>query len=254
MSTVLMTSVTQSPEESQNGFTVTRIAVSGDPIQSLVVGAVVEAYPHHYPMPTIDWAHLAASKAKVAVLRSGSNMLGAEMITADEGTIFTGRDGGPALLPKGKRKNGYRLPADKLLDMTTGYGTGELSARLSSVQSSLPALSPLTADDFRTLPTHGGTCKLAVMGRYGFERDNLTHLAVWLLHTYLPSDDICEGVLYLPGNVGFSEHGSIYGRQLLSLAGKVEGFTPVPLVTAMEWIDIPHMEMLKRVGKRGERG
>ena len=45
---------------------------------------------------------------------------------------------------------------------------------------------------------------------------------VWLLHSYLPGDDIAEGVFVVPdGHGAVTEHGSVYGRDLLRRFAKV---------------------------------
>jgi len=70
--------------------------------------------------------------------------------------------------------------------------------------------------------------------------------AIWLLHSYLPGDDIAEGVLLVRPELGVSEHGSVFGRQLLQLGGEIVDAPVVPWREALRLVDDDHAAVLAR--------
>lgn len=153
MSNVLLTSVVETAEpRSVPGASVTRISVSGQRHAACIVDAVATAYPR-VDDPTA--ALRALDGQKVSVLRRGQNMLGAAMIFTEEGTLF---NGGAALLPKGKRRNGRRLNAETVLDVIPGYHHATLAARVATMRSQFPEVRELTAERVAALPEHSANC------------------------------------------------------------------------------------------------
>ncbi len=183
MSTVLLTSVVEAPAEPGNvpGITVTRISVSGERHAACIVEAVAGAYPR---LDDPAAALRALDGQKVTVLRYGENMLGAGMIFTEEGTLF---NGGIALLPKGKRRNGHRLSADSVLDVVPGYDHAALAARVAAVRAQFPEVRELTNERVAALPVDSAHCTLAVFGRWRMP-DVVGTDAVWLLSGFLPDE------------------------------------------------------------------
>lgn len=239
MSTDVLSSLVEHPEDSRpTGFTVTRVNLSGDNEVNAIADAVIEAYPKTFDTPdSNDLEALAASGKPVTILRGGRGAFGHSYLDADEGRLFasTSQSGGLALLPKGKRTKGYRINSHdsaRLLDVMVGYNQQQvLIDRVAQIKNTLPTLVALSQEDFRALPSRGSICSLAVFGTHRL-LDGAVPGSIWLLHTYLRSDDadICEGYLFVPPDSGwFSEHGSIFGRELLARnVGKVDGFAGIP--------------------------
>lgn len=243
MSTVLLTSVTQRDVTNDadrrtfgGGASVIEIAAQGDPVLATTIRALEERYPRRDPEELVG---LAADGERVTLMCIGQNFLGAPIISAEEGKLFPTSHPGcvAAYLPKGKRTKGLGLKPERVLDFVTGYGGVEaLRGRLEEERARLPRLRPLTVERLRQLPEQapeeGARCTLAAFGRWALPYEETT-TAVWLLHSYMAEDDIAEGVLFVPPEIGTSEHGSVYGRDLLGLACEVEGFDGYGLREAM---------------------
>lgn len=247
--TELLSSIVKTTDISR-GYTVESFCLSGEGFQRRIVDAVNSAYPR----PENLAETLADLDGKpVTVLRGGSSAFGATSISAWEGKLFKG---GTSILPKGKRKNGYKLDADKVLDVIPGYGhVDELQTRLDAVRAKFPQVQELTSERLAELPdeTDDGTrppCTLAVFGRVELPGQPPCLDAVWLIHTYIADADIAEGVLYLRPESGFSEHGSIYGKQLQDFGGEILNFAEVTLADALDLIDVDHDEVLQRIGRQ----
>ncbi len=229
----LLTSIVEYVEDHGGGSAVC-FSLSGEPHAAAIVDAVAADYTRRTGRPEITPDLLDAHvDRKVSVLRVSRNMMGAASILAEEGRVFRGSRG-PALLPKGKRAYGWSLNPAGMLDVEPGYGgIPTLAERVASVQATLPDLRPLTPERLCQLPTRGATCSLAVFGTWPMP-DVRAAGAIWLLHSYLPDDDIAEGVLLLRPEHGVSEHGSVYGRQLLRVGGEITGAPALPLSAALE--------------------
>jgi hypothetical protein len=64
--------------------------------------------------------------------------------------------------------------------------------------------------------------------------------ALYLVSNYLREDDIIEGVLLIREEHGFSEHGSIWGRQLLGgNFGEVVGYQPISFAEGLALCELP---------------
>lgn len=239
MSTVLLTSVVGAPAESGNvpGVSVTRVSISGERHAACIVEAVAAAYPR---LDDPAAALRALDGQKVTVLRYGENMLGAAMIFTEEGTLF---NGGGALLPKGKRRNGHRLGPDSVLDVVPGYNHAALATRVAAVRAQFPQVRELTKERVAALPGGSADCTLAVFGRWRMPHA-VGHDAVWLLSGFLTDDEIVDGVLFVRPHVGVSEHGSIYLADLLAVGGEIVDAPVVSYAKAVEMTNWDHDAVL----------
>jgi hypothetical protein len=238
--TLLSGIVERTEPGSSPGITVTSFSLSGEPHANTIVKAVIDEYPR----PDVDWESLNGQK--VTLLLSSGGAFGAASIFTQEATLFRGSRGGVAYLPKGKRSKGFVLQPDRVLDYVPGYnGVEALRAKVAAVRAKFPVLAPLTQERLEQLPEEGRVCTLAVFGT--FRLDDTTHKALWLIHSYDSENDIAEGVLFVPPNVGVSEYGSQYGKHLLGFGGEVVGFTPVSFADALAWTDRDHDDVIADV-------
>lgn len=243
---ILSSIVVEEPEPSNTpGITVTRISIGGEAHAAAIVNAVANAYPR----VEVDWPSLIGKK--VTYLRAASGTYGATSIIAEEGTVFeTSRsDCIVAILPKGKRTNGHGITASmNILDCIDGYKTAELERRVQEVRARFPQLKKLTQERLNALPSRSNICSLAVFGTHRMPDATATD-AVWLLHSYQngDGDDIVEGVLFVRPDVGFSEHGSVYGRDLLRFGGEIIDAPEVTLAQAMAMTDWDHDDVLAHI-------
>ncbi len=242
----LLTSVVEHPEPSRiAGAQVTRLSVGGDPDAAAIVEAVTADYHRVTGRPPVTDEQLAGLLTqKVTLLRVGENMLGARAIVASPGTIFRGSR--LALLPKGKRRHGFGISADSVLDVEPGYaGVEVLRQRVAAVRATLPQLTELTTERLVQLPMRSRDCTLAVFCTWRLPHTT-TAGAIWLLRSYLPSADIAEGVLLVRPEAGVSEHGSVLGRQLLQLGGEIVDAPVVSWREALELVDEDYATVLAR--------
>lgn len=100
-------------------------------------------------------------------------------------------------------------------------------------------LTPLTQERLEQVSRKSSVCDLAVIAEHGG--------AIWLLHSYHKSTDIAEGMLCIDPALGDSEHGSIYGQQLLT--ANVEEVIGVPEVTFKECINWDFEAALQHVNR-----
>ena len=238
---VVLTSVTERPEEADGAFAVVRIDVGGDPGEAATIRRVIDDYASVTGRAAPDAAAMCAlADRQVSVLMHGANMLGAPLVTAECGRVFVTRAGHPALLPKGSRKNGIRLSEDKVLDIEDGYGSiAPLRERVRAVRGHYPSgFEPLTEERLRSLPRErSGTVGLVLFGTLpGFGVAG----AIWLLTDYEPDDDIANGVLVVPPGAATSEHGSVWGRDLFGRYSVVPSFRACTFGDAVGWCGIEH--------------
>lgn len=241
--TKILTSIVET-ESVETGLRCVRFNPSGDPGARAVVVATIDLYLDQHGEVTAD--QLAALDGqKVTLLRQSETMFGATLIVALEGKLF---NDGAALLPKGNTKNGIRIDPSALLDVITGYGhVAQLEKRVLDVRAKFPQVVELTQADLDALPDadtwsngNGDTpdCTLAVFGTVQMP-DGGIPAGVWLIHTYQREDDIVEGVLLVDGRAT-SEHGSIFGRDLLRMGGKIEGFDRCSFENAVALCNADH--------------
>lgn len=243
--TEVLSGLVKKKESSGTGLSVESYCLSGEGHANALVSAVADAYEvvTGRKGPTVDELRAtAAARGKVSLLRSGRGTFGCCSVQVVSGTMFLGRSGTAALLPKGKRTNGYNVESGaEVLDWSDGYDPAELVARVGEVRARFPDLGPVTRADLEALPERAedpAVCTLAVLGTYRMPDGDVPG-ALWLLHSYMREDgnDIAEGVLLIPpqsAGQGESEHGSIYGKQLLAMeAGKVLRPVSVTLADAL---------------------
>lgn len=247
--TQLLSSVTYEPvEERPNGVTFTRIEIGGNPAESAILNAVSSHWyrildrPQRTPEETTE---LLAGKIdeKVTLVWRGENMFGAGMLKAREGKVFVGhRTEQLALKPKGARKNGFVIDPSAVIDVLDGYAGAEAENLAEKVREHFPRVRRLTRERLLELPGETDDrqpCTLALFGTHRLP-DSETHDAIWIINSYWPDDDIVEGVLLVRPEHGFSEHGSIYGEQLLRglPVGEIVDFEPMAWATAVQLCDM----------------
>ena len=235
MSTTLLTGIVET-RRNENGFIVTEFMGTGDPAQNAFVETVAACFRDTPPALIFD--------EPVTFLRYGHTMLGVPLISLEEGRLFLREGYGSTqqivCLPKGRRTKGYRLQPDQILAVRRGFNQGDtLRVLVDDLVRVLPAVETLTQDDLNALPTRGGTCTLAAVGTSPFYGSNVP--GVWLLHSYMPEADIAEGVFVVPdGHGAVTEHGSVYGRELLrrfAKAGSVRSTRLRPWLSGMPLVD-----------------
>lgn len=228
-------------EKRQNGMV--SFSLSGEPEAAAICTAVVADYHRvtgtHAPT-TEDL--LECSGDKVTILRAGQGMFGSGSIVATPGTIFTASGGTPALLPKGARKNGFKLK--NLMDICPGYaGVERFRQRVNLVRATFPQLVKLTQADLDALPHRSNACSLAVFGTHRMP-DGPSAGAIWVLHSYQKADDIVEGAMFIRSEDGVSEHGSVFGKDLLRFGGKVVDFGGMTFKEALDLTDREYHDIL----------
>ncbi len=178
----------------------------------------------------------------VTILRQGISMVGATLVVAEEGRISVSdrSPSGYAFLEKGKRTNATVLRPETVLAVKNGYGKFDAFAEMVDyARRQVPVLTELTVEVLSSLPSHGDTIRVVALGTWTSPDGQKVPGALWLLHSYMAEDDIAEGVLLLPPSAhGVSEHGSIYGRDLLRWnVGHAADVPPVSCATALGWCD-----------------
>jgi hypothetical protein len=247
----LLTSIVKHHQPASSlGIAVVSFSMSGEPHAAAIVDAVIADYHRVTGRPPITAEQRGELVTqKVTLLRVTTGMVGARAIVASPGTIFqaSGRLG---LLPKGKRREGYRISADALLDVQPGYTAVEqLDQRVATVRAGLPQLTELTKARLAQLPSNGGDCSLAVFGTWRLP-DKSSAGAIWLLRSYLGGGDIAQGLLLVRPEDGLSEHGSVLGEQLLQVGGEIIGAPVLPWQEALALVDADYATVLARVTGR----
>jgi len=233
----LLSSIVESPRDSSTPG-VTMISISGEPYASAIVNAVAANY-HRITgrkKPTEENLQELIGE-KVTLILSGENLLSAGMIVAREGRIFEGRRG-LAILPKGKRSNGYSIDPERVLDVFPGWVSNVAEANVTAVRNCYPELVNLTQKRLEQLPHDSDMCSLALL------ESNRTFGGadcIRLIGEYWPEDDICDtSVLLIRPEFGTSEHGSCYGQELLRnrALGEIVGFEPISFAEAIHLCEI----------------
>lgn len=235
--TTILSSIVETTEDDR-GISIVSFSLTGEPYAAAMVDAVRADYHGVTGRAPVTEAELVGLNGrKVTLLRTGESMYGAGSIQFDEGTIFLGTGGVPAYLPKGKRTKGLRLRPEGLLDIELGYGKGsQLAERVAKVKATFPEVEKLTRDHLLALPEEAPSpaqIGLVVFGTWPGP-DVRSPGAIWLLHSYMPDDDIAEGYLLVRPEDGVSEYGSIYGRQLLRVGGRVVNPPAMSFAEAMD--------------------
>lgn len=215
----------------------------GDPHTRAILDAVVDRYNAvtGRPRPTEEDLYDLIGQ-KVTLVQSGENYIGGRLLNAQEGKLFTGTRG-YGILPKGARSKGFVVRPEKVVDVLPGYATDEAVKLVAEVRAKLPVLKPLTQERLDELPYSSQTLSLCLFGGYATP-EGVQPDAIYLASGYYgQEDDIVEGVVLLRPEYGFSEHGSIYGKQLLGLPmGEVVGFQPISFAEGIKLCDVDYDE------------
>jgi len=233
----LLSSIVETPRD--RGIPgVTTISLSGEPYAAAIVNVVAANYERLAGRQRPDEETLQSLIGKkVTLILGGENMLGSQMLVAREGRLFQGQRG-LAVLPKGKRSKGYGVDPERVLDVFPGWCANVAEANVMAVRHCYPELINLTQERLQQLPRDSDTCSLALLGtnRVFGGAD-----CIWLIGEYWPEDDICDtNVLLIRPQYGVSEHGSCYGRDLLSnrALGEIVGFEPISFGEAVALCDL----------------
>lgn len=249
--TVVLSSIVEEVSN-ERGFQTTSFTLTGEPHAAALMDAVLTDYHHVTGRPKVTEEMLRSHVGRsVSLLRSGESAFGAGSIQTTQGTIFEGRGGAIAYLPKGARKNGIRLNPDGVLDVEVGYNKEDvLAGRVKAVVDMFPRLEPLTLERLRALPETApqpAQIGLVVFGTWPGPGGRSAG-AIWCLHSYMHEDDIAEGYLILRPEAGTSEHGSIYGQQLLRFTvGRVVNPPALSFAEAMDLGDLDYHEALAQI-------
>jgi hypothetical protein len=228
------------PVDRGNGVISTRISVTGEPSAQTDIAARVAAYPSPDNLDEqIDAA--IESGEPVTVLKVGNGMSGGSFPQIVQGRLFRGWWGGIGFLPTGKRTQGFRLknPLDIVANGKPA-AVAELNRRWYD-STGIPPTEPLTLDALR-----GASEENPIVVLYthpGFDGSGPHPGCVWYIDYYEedegqePGTGIAGGYLYCPPESGlFSEHGSTYAKDILSVGALVstkpkvnfEGMTDLP--------------------------
>lgn len=221
---------TSTPEQTEvHGTTLVRtMTIQTSAVRNTVIDATIARIREEVGTPTAQELEQLDGK-RVTLMLAGETMLGARVVVARPGTIF---GGGTAILPKGRRKNGYVIDPSKVVALTEGYDPSPLVELYQS--HSVGDTAEASTDLFSKLPHRGETCSLAVVVNWEVCGTRAPG-CMWLCHSYMADDDIVEGMFVVPSNTGLvSEHGSVYGRQLIDRAAAVlTGAKPVSFSDAI---------------------
>lgn len=249
------TNLLKSWEEHESNLgsgTVISFMASGEGHMTAIVNAVVDRYNAilDRPRPTQEELELLVGE-KVTLVQAGETMLGARLLIAQEGKLFTSSRGGYGILPKGARSKGFKVREDELLDVLPGYDTAGAEAYVRMVRQHFPTLGPLTLERLKELPTNSEELRMCAFGSYRMPDSTATD-ALYLFSEYWPEEDIVEGVLLIRPEHGFSEHGSAYGRQFYGgHFGEVLGFEPISFAEGIHLCNLDFEEAYEQViGKK----
>lgn len=227
-------------DESISGSGFRTIKLSGESYANAMTNVVVANYNRitGRERPTLEDLEAKIGQ-KITLIRSGENMLGSSILNAIEGKLFESSRGGLGILPKGARSKGYKVDEERVIDVLDGYSTAQAQELTAGVRAYYPELQNLTKERLLGLPGEGSdteTLSLALLGEWRMP-DTRAVDAIWLIGEYWPEDDICDRcVLLIRPEHGISEHGSVYGNQLIQsrAIGEIVGFEPISFSAAIE--------------------
>jgi hypothetical protein len=223
----------------------------GEPTARAIVEAVAADYrtTNHPSAPeTVDLTPFVGHH--VTVLVTTRNAFGAPAIATAEGRLTSSRRNAFGLVRRGRSGKEIQLDPLGVLDIEIGHrDTGVFAARVQTTRRRYPRrLEPVTRDHLLALPEQApdpARIALVLFGTWPTP-EGASPGALWLLHSYLRDDDIAEGVLLLRPEHGYSEHGSAYGRHLLSLnAGVVCDPPALTLDDALDLTSQPYEDALR---------
>lgn len=234
------------------GGSVVSFSIGGDRHAMAILAAVTDRYHvlSGRTKPSTEDLDLLIGE-KVTLIQAGENMLGGNLLVSQEGKLVCGSYG-YGIMPKGARTKGFKVKPESLLDVLPGYDTERAVEIVGKVRSHFPKLEPLTQERFKELPTNSETLSLCMFGTYVMPWGRQTD-ALYLAAEYYPEDDVIYGVVLLRDENGVSEHGSVYGLELLRhhLMGEVEGFEPISFAEGIHLCNLPFDEAYEQVvGKK----
>lgn len=222
------------------------ISVQGDGHAQAIINAVVDNYEalSGRPKPTLEDLQEMMDE-KVTLVQAGETQFGAGLLKAQEGRLVDGqKEGTVGIMPKGARSKGFRINPDRILDVFPGYATARAKAMVDAVRAHFPLVTEITRERLEQLPEYdydGDTAQEITLCAFGTWRmpEGTASDAIQLIATYDRENDICDGgVLLIRPEIGFSEHGSCYGHQIMHNFGEVVGFEPITFKRALELCDM----------------
>lgn len=225
-----------------------RLRLTSDPWRAARVAATVDSWER--PHDVLDRLNQGCNdNVKVTLLRTSRSRFGeATRVTVEEVTLARGSRGEAGYLPKGRRTNGILVQPDDVLDIRAGWGKTSTSLKADWLNhaTTVPAPTELTQADLDALPDADpdrpppSQVALTVFGThpgFGSSGEGRTPGCVWFITDYDRENDIANGYMWAPAHNGLaSEHGSVYGKQLRSLGGRVP--TP-PDMRFGDCLDLP---------------
>lgn len=224
---------------------------SGEPHTRAIFNAVRGRYNDvtGRPRPTEEDVQNLLGE-KVTLVKAGENMIGGGVIVAHEGTLMIGGSGHVMLLPKRARRKGYGIDYKGLLDVIPGYSTAKAQGLVVQAREHFPKLRKITPERLQEMPSNSSTLSLCAFGTHRLP-DSEQVDALFLACEYMASEDIVDAsVLLVRPEHGVSEHGSMWGRQLMDSFGEVEGFEPISFAEGLELCNVDFDEAYARVMNR----
>jgi hypothetical protein len=214
------------PVDRGNGIISTTYSLQGEPSANVDVEARIAAYPVPENLEERIQDALA-SGTPVTILKAGSGGLGAHSAQIVQGRLFTARGGALALLPTGKRSQGFLVRgALDMIDDAKPAAVTELNRRWYE-STHLPVTVPLTRDVLLTATEENPVVFLYTHPGFG---DGREPGCVWFIDDFQGEDDIANGFLWCPeGSALTSEHGSTY------LSDALRGGALVPVTPSIDF-------------------
>lgn len=231
----------ETDETTSPGFRVTHMELST--AKSAMVDIVWGNLERSGVMKTVD-GNTFEEMQKVCVVSKGHNIFSGKTLTVQEGRIFDAGNGRKGLLPKGRSTRGFYLSSHHRV--IEGATVAELATHPAF--HDFPDLKEPSVESFQ-----GATPEKPVLlyGTYTIMGDEVPG-AVYVVQEYDTQNDIVDGFVWFPSDSpgGWtSEHGSVYGRDLLRQnMGVVSGEHSAPASLA-DWYSLTDLstEGMKRM-------
>ena len=227
------------------------LSLTGEPSANTDIAARIAAYPSPDDLEE-RMDSLTADAASVTILRKATGTWGATIPVIQQGRLFRGASGDVGLLPTGKRTNGIRLRREDVLDIvpdTKPASVDELNRRWYD-STGLPPTEPLTVEALRGASEEN---PIAVVWTHPGFGEGPTQGCVWYIDDYQEEDDIANGFCWVPDTSGlYSEHGSVYGKDILKAGALVSGGPKVKFSDLFSAPKEPREAYQYLFGERGE--
>lgn len=216
------------PPATRDGIFMTKmVRIGGTPHVNAAQKTIAAA---SYPDAAVAQAtaiQLAAAGKKMTVL--GVNSSGYATLREGTGVVYRGA---PMLKSKGSSTKGYQLESLNILDVREGYGKMQALADEYNHRANLvPAVEASTFDgipdttdwDGQEPPNDISAVYLVDGPDFG---DGPTPGCLFLA-TDVQDGQIVNGYLWAPESSGlYSEHGSMYTKDLINKGGRIRGYEP----------------------------